>query len=324
MMSILTIPVANGVLPKPRGGKVNGVFLDRYSAAVLEALGAGGVVLLCPYSSDTGSLYPVGTSCRLEKLWFDDVMVGGFQRMTALFATVRGGERIKAKGFELRRGKYLMCVDPEPIDLERLREQGYPTIEGAGWKPMGGSTEPKGDGDIPVTVFGIDLETGGRVGILANLGGILDAESAHTVEHAIIRSLDQYGLCTPKTLAASLEKETADLKNSLAVGFSRRMPEIFGVTESGMCGNPLTNLAHFYIGEELRDALDKGDDLWRSIEVARRKTLSRLTEELEITTQAGLRILQGLKKGMAHDDTKLRRKQLEAVLARFPSSPWTG
>lgn len=321
-MSLLTIPVANGVLPKPNGGKVSGVFLDRYSASVLEALGPGGVILLCPYSSDMKSLYPIGVSGRVEKIWFGEMLLGGFQKMTALFATISGGERVRTKGFELRKSKYLASLDPEALDFQELRDRGYPTIDGAGWKPMGGYTEPKGLSDIPVTVYGVDVETGNQVGVVANLGGLVDAESAHTVEHGIIRALDQYGICSPRTLAMSLKREANDLKASIAMGFARKMPEIFGVTESGMCGNPLTNLAHFYMSEELRDLLDSGGDLWRSVDAVRRKTLSKLTDELEISTEAGLRILQGLKKGMAHDDTPLRRKSIKAILGRFPPNPW--
>ncbi|MCL4423937.1 MAG: hypothetical protein M1553_00455, partial [Firmicutes bacterium] len=147
-------------------------------------------------------------------------------------------------------------------------------------------------------------------------------EQAHTLEHSIIRSLQQNGICTQKTLTVSMKRETDELKQSVEMAYRYQRPEFFGVTSSGSCGNPLSNLAQFHLVGELVEKLKEGASLFESLEVARRKTLSKLSGELELSTQKGLRCLQGLKKGMFHDDTVLGKDLLRRVLGRFPFSPW--
>ena len=75
----------------------------------------------------------------------------------------------------------------------------------------------------------------------------MNAETAHTVEHAVIRSLKRHAMVTLKTLRECMKEETDALKASLSVGYSLKMPG-FGITSSGMW-KPLTGLAHFYLSD---------------------------------------------------------------------------
>ena len=50
--------------------------------------------------------------------------------------------------------------------------------------------------------------------------------------------------------------------------------------------------------------------------------MSQLTEDLGLTTEPGLRALQGLKKGMKHDDSPLSLELCKKILGRFPLEPW--
>ncbi|HHY39440.1 MAG TPA: hypothetical protein GX507_11050 [Clostridia bacterium] len=342
-MDLVAIPVLNGVLPRPGGGRIRGAFLDSISATLLLDIGSGGSVFLCPYSPDRGALYPAGVLGRIGKLWWQEVFVAGpsglvqrcrfgdnrdarrtagMRKAKFLFAEISGEQRVRAEGFRFHPPGAVIAQGISDLDLSELRSKGYPCIDGAGWRALGGHTEAKGIGDIPVVVYGNDVENGMPIQISANLGGLVGLEQAHTIEHAVIRSLSQYGLCTPRNLQASIKMEAAELKGSLDVGFSFKMPEVFGITSGGTCGNPLTNLAHVYLTQELVKQLRRGESFFDSVDHARNKTLSRLADELEISTSAGLRIMQGLKKGMLHEDTVLDLKRLATVLDRFPQSPW--
>lgn len=342
-MDLVTIPVLNGLLPRPGGGRIRGAFLDSMSSALLLDIGPGGSVFLCPYARDRRALYPAGVVGRIGKLWWQEVFVsgptgfvqsgqcgegryaggaGGIRKARFLFAEISGEERAKSARFRFHPPAAVVAEDVSGLDLSELRGKGYPCIDGAGWRVMGGHTEAKGIGDIPVVIYGNDIEKGAPTQISANVGGIVGLEQAHTIEHAIIRSLSQYGLCTPRNLQVSIKMEAAELKGSLDAGFSFRMPEVFGVTSGGACGNPLTNLAHVYLTRELVKQLSRGETFFDSVDHARNRTLSRLADELEISTSAGLRIMQGLKKGMLHEDTVPDLRRLAGVLSRFPQSPW--
>ena len=100
------------------------------------------------------------------------------------------------------------------------------------------------------------------------------------------------------------------------------MPEVLGQTQAGACGNPMTNLAQFYMFQELSDQLKTGDKTSFSLDKARRSVMSRLTGEMGLTTTPGIRALQGLKKGMRHDDSPLSLELCKKVLKRFPLEPW--
>jgi len=322
-VELATIPVANALLPRPDGGVVRGMFVDPAMARVLKRVGEGGAVFLCPFvaGADGGGLYPVGVVARLEGLWREEVFCGPAERRAVVLARVRGVGRARARGFAIME-RLLVATAVEPLDLDDLREGGYPTICGAGWRATSGRTDMRSVDDLVVTIHGVDLEGGDDVALQSNLGRLLEPEQAHTVEHAIIRSLQQYALCTPKTLISCIAEETDELKDSLDLGFRRRLPEVFGITNSGACGNPLTNLAQFYLAQEIVGSLADGQSLRWSVHEARRKTLSRLAADLEFTTQAGLRTLQGLKKGMMHDDTAPSPRHAAAILKRFPATPW--
>ncbi|MCL6450844.1 MAG: hypothetical protein K6T75_06090 [Acetobacteraceae bacterium] len=321
-MELPAIPVVNGVLPRPQGGLVRGVFMDPLTLRLLRRLGPKGEVFLCPFLPDRRSLYPLGVVARIENVWLEEVFCPGpAHRQKALFARVRGAARGKASGFRLEQVG-LVAEGLEPVDLEELRSRGYPTVCGAGWRPLRGFTEVRSLDDLLVTLEGVDLEGGRRLRLSANLGGLVSPEQAHTIEHAILRALRSYSLCSPRTLALSLSEEGQELKDSVEYGFRHRMPEVFGVTRAGACGNPMTDLAHFYLSREVVEGLSRGQSLAWSVEEARRKTLSRLAHDLEVSTQAGLRVLQGLKKGMRHDDTRLSSRTAARVLERFPPAPW--
>jgi len=58
-MDVYTLPIINGVLPRPDGGVLQGVFLDPFFANMLINAGVGSDVFLLPISSEDNSLYPV-------------------------------------------------------------------------------------------------------------------------------------------------------------------------------------------------------------------------------------------------------------------------
>lgn len=319
-MDTYAIPIVNGVLPRPDGGVLQGVFLDSFFANMLVKTGVGNDIFLFPLSSDDKSLYPVGVLVRIEDMWVDKVPQNSTS--TALFARVIGRERCKARKFSLS-NEGLFALDIEKIDIYELRSLGYPIICGAGWHPTGGyTTFGSSRKDIEITIYGFELETGKDVAIVGYLGSEIEPEKAHTVEHAIIRSLKNYAMCTPKTLRECMEKETEELKWSVEIGIAKKLPEVFGVTKSGFCGNPLTQMASYYLSEEFQNQIESGEDILNSLSKARNKTVSRLTKDMDISSRKGLRQLQGLKKGMFHDDTPEELKVLKRVIMKFPANPW--
>ncbi len=316
-MSMPVLPVLNGAIPR-ESAEITGVFLDRSSKRVFRS-GRGSPVLLLPFDYRSG-LYPVGAAVSIEDIWKQPVIAApSFDIVEALFVRVSGKATVKAGGFGLRNG-CIHAFDIERLDLRELRTT-YPIIDGAGWSPLEGSTEARSPRDIRVTVRGVSHE-GEEVSLAANLGGLVNAETAHTIEHAVIRSLKRHAMVTPKTLRECMKEETDALKASLSVGYSLKMPELFGITSSGMCGNPLTGLAHFYLSDELRRNLKSGASLVRSLEDARLSALSRVTGDLDLSTRRGDRVMQGLKMGMMHDDSPQETDILRSVLRRFPLSPW--
>lgn len=317
-MRVPVVPITNGMIPR-ESQELTGVFLDDWVRKVFSAAGPGAMVLLLPYDVETG-LYPVGSIVGVEDAWQDRVIVSpSFSMREAMFAHVVGKGRAKAGGFEVEGGT-LLAEDVELVDLKALRKR-YPLIDGAGWTALEGSTEARGKDDIRVEIHGSTHE-GDPVALHANLGSVVSPETAHTIEHAVLRSLSTYAMATPRTMRESMDAEARDLKDSLAVGYSLRMPEFFGVTATGMCGNPLTGLAHFYLANEFRKNLEHGESLPQSILSARLSALSRVTDDLDLSTQRGSRVLQGLKRGMMHDDSPVPFDRLKAVLRCFPLSPW--
>ena len=319
-MEVYAIPIINGVLPRTDGGVLQGVFLEPFFANMLAKTGVGGDIFLFPLSTDDQRTYPVGVLARIEDLWKDKIPQTG---KSALFARVSGRDRCKAKSFAVSK-EGLLALDLEKIDIHELRSSGYPVICGAGWYPTGGYTSFGSDRrDVEITIYGFDLETGKDVVIVGHLGKEIEPEKAHTVEHAIIRSLKNYAMCTPKTLRECMERETEELKWSVEIGIAKKLPEMFGVTRSGFCGNPLTQMASFYLSEELKKQITSGANIIDSLNTARNKTVSKLTKEMDISTQKGVRHLQGLKKGMFHDDTPEEMSVIKKVIQKFPANPWS-
>jgi hypothetical protein len=319
-MEYITIPVLNGTLPRWDGGVINGLFFDLFYMRVLKKIGVGGEIFLCPFSSDSRSFYPVGVIGKIE-----DIQVKRFERLNnipGMLVKIRGMDRAKAKDFFMS-GMEIVARGVENFDIKKTIINGYPLICGAGWRPAGGYTEMKSPKDIAITIYGWDLESGKEVKIKGELGSLVSPEKAHTVEHGIIRSLQQYAMCTPKTLWESLKIEADELKRSVEIGFKFRLPEALGVTSSGMCGNPMTNMAHFYLSQEFLKGLKQGHNLVDSLDRARGKTMSRLVNEMDISSRQGIRALQGLKKGMVHDDSKGPLSTLKKIIYRFPLNPWS-
>ena len=318
MMPIL--PVANGIMPRPGGGRITGVFLLEQGGEPLVRAGTGRDVLVCPWVAEDGGLYPVGVAARIMNTGSHTAVDAAGRELPVLTATLEG--RGHARWHTLRAaGGLVASPDVEAVDLRAMRRE-YPAISGAGWLPAGGFTEFRDPTDIPVTIYGADIETGKEVSISANLGGLVSQEQAHTIEHGVIRALRAYGLCTPRTLLDSLVRETAELKQSVEFGLRFALPEIIGRTGTGACGNQMTNLAQFYLAKEFIDNVAAGKSIGRSLSDARRRTMSQLAGELGITMQRDLRVLQGLKKGMSHDDTPLRVEAGKRVIGRFPVDPW--
>ena len=316
-MSVPVVPVVNGMVPR-ESQEMTGVFLDTWVQRAFAAAGRRGALLL-PYNDETG-LYPVGSLVEVQDAWKDRVMLSpSFVVRSAVFVRVEGKGTAKAAGFDMENG-ILVAQDVEVLDLSALRST-YPLIDGSGWTALEGETEARGRDDIRVEIYGV-THAGEPVELRANLGGLVDREAAHTIEHAVIRSLRSYALATPKTVRIAMDAEAQDLKTSIDAGYRLRMPEVFGVTSTGVCGNPLTGLAHFYLASELRKNLNMGVPLPDSLQNARLSTLSKVAGDLELSTDKADRVLQGLKLGMMHNDTPLSGDRLKAILRRFPLSPW--
>jgi len=319
-LEVYAIPIVNGVLPRTDGGVLQGVFLEPFFANTLAKSGVGSDIFLFPLSSDDQRSYPVGVLARIEDLWMDKIPQMG---TSALFARVIGRDRYKAKSFAISK-EGLLALGLEKIDIYELRSLGYPVICGAGWHPTGGYTTFGSDRkDVEITIYGFDLETGKDVAIFGHLGKEIEPEKAHTVEHAIIRSLKNYAMCTPKTLRECMERETEELKWSVEIGIANKLPEVFGVTRSGFCGNPLTQMASYYLSEEFKKQITSGENFIDSLSTARNKTVSKLTNEMGISSRKGIRHLQGLKKGMFHDDTPEEMSVIRRVIQKFPANPWS-
>lgn len=320
MQQMLIMPVANGVLPRPHGGKVTGIFIMDQGGRALSEIGVGHDIFVCSWSVEREELYPVGVVARIMDISQERAADETGQEIPVLMAVLEGREHARWHTLHTA-GSYLFSSDIENMNLAGMRQE-YPSISGAGWMPAGGYTEFRGKADIPVTIYGSDLESGDQVSINANLGGLVKQEQAHTIEHAIIRALRTCGLCTPRTLMESIIKETDELKQSVETSIRYQMPEALGRTASGACGNAMTNLAQFYLTQGFIDNIQAGRSLDESLDKARRNTMSRLTQDLGLTMQPGLRALQGLKKGMSHDDTPLKLEICKKVIKRFPFDPW--
>lgn len=320
MQSLLVLPVANGMLPRPQGGKINGMFLLEHGGKQLVDVGVGRDILACPWNADNEQLYPVGLVARIVNITEEIAADEQGGQFAVLLVTLEGREH--ARWHSLRAaGSYIVSQDIERLNFKNTRKE-YPVISGAGWQPEGGFTEFRGKSDIPVTLYGTDLETGQKVSITANLGNIVTQEQAHTIEHAMIRALRTCGLCTPRTLIEAMANEVTELKRTVELSIKYTLPEVLGRTASGTCGNPMTNLAQFYLAQEFVDNIQAGKSLNQSLVQARQSTMSQLTEDLGLSTQSGLRVLQGLKKGMSHDDTPLKLDICKKVIGRFPFEPW--
>ncbi|BBB91304.1 MAG TPA: hypothetical protein PKA28_19980 [Methylomusa anaerophila] len=319
-MHMLIMPVANGILPRPQGGKMSGMFILEHGGQLLKDVGVDREILICPWVVNEQELYPVGVIVRIVDIWDQRIVDDSGNEISVLMATLegRGHARWYTTGMT---ANYIYSTDVETLNLMKMRKE-YPAISGAGWLASGGYTEFRDKTDLPVTIYGQDLETGQEVSITANLGGLVEPEQAHTIEHSIIRALNTCCLCTPRTLIEAMMLETDELKKSVETSIKYTLPEALGVTASGACGNPMTNLAQLYLTQELAGNLEAGRSLYESLDKARRTTMSQLTEDVGLTMHQGLRVLQGLKKGMAHDDTLLKKDIYKKVISRFPFDPW--
>lgn len=320
MQQMIIMPVANGVLPKPHGGEISGMFIMDQGGQILSQVGVGRDVLVCPWIVDNEGLYPVGVIARVMDISSQIAVSDDGQELPVTMAVLEGREHGRWHTLKID-GSLILSNDIEVLDFKAMRKE-YPAISGAGWLPEGGYTEFRGKSDIPVTIYGTDLETGQKISMTANLGGLVEQEQAHTIEHAIIRALKTYGLCTAKTLIESITKETNELKQSVENSIRFALPEVLGVTASGACGNAMTNLAQFYLAQEFVDNITAGKSLNESLLNARRTTMSQLTQDIGLTMNEGVRVLQGLKKGMSHDDTLLKLEIYKKVIRRFPFEPW--
>lgn len=319
-MNILALPVANGVLPRP-GGSIQGLFLDEFSLRTLSYLGVEATAFLAPITSNGQALYPAGMLVRIEDLnRAEAVNPVTWSSNEVLVAGLSGITHAWARRFVAERG-FIVAESVQEMNLEALRSRGQPIISGAGWQAQGGYTEPRSKKDITVTIYGSDYQ-GNEVEIKGQVGGIISPEKAHTLEHSIIRALQECGLCTPRNLAWAMQAEAAELKESISWGLHFKLPEILGQTRSGYCGNPMTSLAHFYLGQELSHFLQEGQTLPVALERARSRTLSRLTQDLDLGAEPEYLTLRGLKIGMRHDDSELVQGTLQRVLNSFPPDPW--
>jgi len=299
-MRAAVMPVMNSVLPRV-GGNISGIVLEPSLMRMVMSLGVGGEVFVVPVPPGTTTLFSVGMLCKIRKVYLEPIYrnAAAPELAQGVFIDLEGKQVARAASFSAY-GQSMRVESLEPLDFKEMRPS-YPVLSGHGWKPLGGYTEVSSQRDIEITIYGQSSEDEG-VFISANVGGQISVEQAHTLEHAIIRSLNHYGLCSPRTLLTAWREETGELKASLSAGFKYKAPELFGLTESGACGNPLTHLAHFYMAKEFWTGVSQGKNIVESLTSARLKTLSHISQELEITSDSGLRVLQGLKRGMQHTD----------------------
>ena len=318
-MSTLLIPVVNGILPRPGGGRsTGGFFAGRMS--ITPPFEPGMKVFVCPLLPATGSLYRVGVLAALLDVRRQNVDVAGQDPDSFVSLQIEGLTHARWSTLNIRQG-CVFAEELESLDFRVMRQE-YPVISGAGWAPQGGWTEFRSLRDIPVTLYGNDIERESRISLRGNLKDLVSLESAHTIEHALIRSLRTYGLCTPRTLRQAMREETEELTWSVEKSMRYALPEVLGKTQAGACGNPMTNLAQFYMFQEISEQQKGTNDGFRALERARRAVMSRLTGELGLTTDPSLRAMQGLKRGMMHDDSPLSLDLCKKVLKRFPLEPW--
>ncbi|MFA6074498.1 MAG: hypothetical protein WCV63_00665 [Negativicutes bacterium] len=318
---MLVMPVANGVMPFAEGGNIIGAFMPKQGGAAVIRAGVGKELLICPWIEKSEKIYPVGIVTVIRDIWFEKAMYENGESVPIILARLEGRGFARWHNLRAEKGN-IFCDRVEPMKMfsERLK---YPVLSGAGWVAEGGCTEFKGINDIPVTVYGYDTETGDEVEISANLGGVVSEEHAHTIEHGIIRALNVYGLCTPKTLIEAMAEETDELKQTMEIGMRFTLPEILGATSTGQCGNQMTNIAQFYLNKDFITNLEKGKDVVSAVEQARKSAMSHVVEDIGLTMQKGIRVLQGLKLGMSHDDTPISVETAKKVIARFPFDPWS-
>lgn len=318
-MSTLLIPVVNGILPRPGGGRAVGGFFSGPAETRLP-LEAGDPVFICPLVPTTGSLYRIGVLATVTDISCHQLDVPGREPLPFWSIFLEGTTHARWDTLGLQHGA-LMVEGLESKDFRKMRSD-YPLVSGAGWVPQGGFTEFRSLGDIPVTLYGHDVESNLPVELAGNLRGLVSLEAAHTIEHALIRSLRTYGLCTARTLQEAMRDETNELTWSVEKSMRYALPDVLGRTQAGVCGNPMTNMAQFYLFGELFKQFRNGTVGDDALTQARRSVMSRLAGELGLTTEPGLRALQGLKKGMMHDDSPLSLDLCKKVLARFPLEPW--
>ena len=318
-MSTLMIPVVNGILPRPGGGRSAGGFFEG-PADCTPQIETGTNVFICPMVPATGSLYRVGVLAKVIDMRKQKLDIAGRDPVPFMSLQLECATHARWNTLSVDRG-LVMADGLEPLDFRGMRTE-YPVVSGAGWVPQGGFTEFRSPGDIPVTLYGSDIENGMRVCLRGNLKGLVGLEAAHTVEHAMIRSLRAFGLCTAKTLQQAMREETEELTWSVEKSMRLALPEVLGTTQAGACGNPMTNLAQFYMFQELSEQLKDTEGGGFALDKARRAVMSRLTSDLGLTTQPGVRALQGLKKGMMHDDSPLGLELCKKILSRFPMEPW--
>lgn len=319
-MKMLIMPVANGVLPRPNGGKITGIFFAESGGRLLSQVGFNKNIMVCPWVIDNETLYPIGVVCRIKSLVEKIVVDDDNKETKAIMAVLEGQGHARWHNLEIVGGS-LLAGEIEPVDFKGKRKE-YPVISSAGWFPEGGYTECKSIDDIPVSIYGIDLETNRKVSIEANLGGLVTIEKAHTLEHSIIRALQTFGICSAKTLIESMQRESHELKQSIANSIRWARPEMLGITGSGMCGNPMTNLAQFYLAKDFVQNVQAGKTYHDSLQAARKKTMSKLSADLNWTMNPNFSVMQGLKKGMHHDDSNLKVDLCKKIIARFPFDPW--
>lgn len=318
-MSALLIPVVNAILPRPGGGIASGAFMEG-RGTLLQQFEPGMKVFVCPLSPATGSLYRVGVLAALLDVRHQQIETSAWEQAAMVTLRLEGITHARWSTLDMQPGG-IFAEGLESLDFRVMRSE-YPVISGAGWTAQGGWTEFRSLQDIPVNFYGNDIESGGGVGLQGNLRDLVSLEAAHTIEHAIIRSLRLYGLCTPRTLQQCMREEAAELTWSVEKSMRYARPELLGTTRSGACGNPMTHLARFYMFQEVAEQLKETGNGAEALAQARRTVMSRLTGDLGLTTEPGLRALQGLKLGMKHDDSPLSLELCKKVLRRFPLEPW--
>ncbi len=132
-MSTVLVPVINGVLPRPGGGRSAGSFFETENRVKIEN-GMG--FFVCPLVPASGTLYRVGVLAKVVDTRRQLVERPGQDRVPIQMVLLEGITHARWNTVQFSQGS-LRVDGLESLDFRALRND-YPVVSGAGWVPQGG------------------------------------------------------------------------------------------------------------------------------------------------------------------------------------------